>query len=477
MIRRMLPQTLGGQILAMLLLALAVTQGLGVWLLTDERNRAVRAALASEAAGRAANIALLLEAAPDDLRAAILRAADSPLVRFQVTPVPDVARNDPGGAAILRQIEQIMGDPARDVRVDTETRSDTSMGMPMGGAMRRTDRMQAMHHAMMTDRMQAMHDSMMGGRRDAVELTLSIPLADGDWLNVRTQFRQPGLQVSARSLVPLVLMGIAVILVVWWVARRVVGPVRALAEGADRLGRGADTAPLAATGPKELRETTRAFNQMQERLTRMIAERTRMLAALSHDLRSPLTAMRLRVETLDETEDSDRLRTLIAEMQAMVEATLDFARGQAQDEPATEIDLAALLDELAADAGGDLVTLAASPPVRITGRAPSLRRALRNLIDNAVGYGGTATISLAEDAGAAIITIADNGPGLPEDQLEAVFEPFARFEPSRSRETGGTGLGLAITRTIVQAHGGTVTLRNMPKGGLEASVCLPHQNE
>ena len=115
--RRVLPQTLGGQLSAMLLLALAITQGLGVWLLTDERNRAVRAALGAEAAGRAANIALLLEAAPDDLRAPILRAADSPLVRFAVAPAPEVARNDPRGAAVLRQIEAIMGDPARDVRV------------------------------------------------------------------------------------------------------------------------------------------------------------------------------------------------------------------------------------------------------------------------------------------------------------------------------------------------------------------------
>ena len=461
MIRRLLPQTLGGQLLAMLLLALAVTQGLGVWLLTDERNRAVRAALGSEAAGRAANIAILLEAAPDDLHTAILRAADSPLVRFEVMPAPDVARNDPRGVAVLRQIERIMGDPARDVRVNIETRSDTSMAMPMGGAMH------------MNGRMQAMHDSMMGGRRDTVELSLSIPLASGDWLNVRTRFRQPGLQVSARALVPLVLMGIAVILVVWWVVRRVVRPVRALAAGADRLGRGVDSAPLSATGPMELRETTHAFNRMQERLTRFVAERTRMLAALSHDLRSPLTAMRLRVEMLDETEDSDRLRALIAEMQAMVEATLDFARSEAQAEPATNVDLAALLADLAEDAGGDRVALAPSPHVTILAHEQSLRRALRNLIDNAVGYGQFATISLTQEAGEAIITIADQGPGLPENQLEAVFEPFVRHEPSRSRETGGVGLGLAITRTIVQAHGGKIALRNLAEGGLEARIRLP----
>ena len=457
--RSLVPKTLGVQLLAMLLLALVVTQGLGVWLLTDERARAVRAALGAEAAGRAANIALLLEAAPGDLHASILRAGDSPLVHFDVDAAPEVTRSDPTGRGVRRQVRQILGDPARDVRVDIHERSRAAM--PMGQGMR------------MSGRMQEMHDAMMGRRRDAVELTLSIPLADGDWLNVRTQFHQPGLQVSAGALVPLVLMALAVTLVVWWTVRRVVGPVRALAAGADRLGRGIDATPLPATGPQELCETTRAFNRMQARLTRFVTERTRMLAALSHDLRSPLTAMRLRAEMLDESEDSTRLKVLIEDMQAMVEATLDFARGEAQSEPASEVDLAVLLGDLAGDAGGERATIALSTPVRATVRPQSLRRALRNLIDNAAAYGGLAAISLSEEAGGAVITIADRGPGLPEHQLEAVFEPFARFEPSRSRETGGVGLGLAITRTIVQAHGGTVTLRNRCKGGLAAVVRLP----
>ena len=461
MIHRIVPQTLGGQLLAMLLLALVVTQGLGGWLLTDERNRAVRAALASEAAGRAANIALLLESAPDDLHASILRAANSPLVQFRLTSEPAVVRNDPSGAATLRQIETIMGDSGGDVRVEVETRSDPPMTMRMGDAMP------------MNNRMRRMHDSMMGGRHEATQLAASIPVANGEWLNVNTRFRQPGLQFSARALVPVLLMVVAVILVAGWTSRRVVRPVRALAAGADRLGRGAEADPLPATGPLELRETTQAFNRMQHRLTRFVAERTRMLAALSHDLRSPLTAMRLRVEMLDESEESDRLRALIAEMQAMVEATLDFARGEAGAEAATRVDLAALITDLAAEVGDNRVILATSPPVRILARPQSLRRALRNLVDNAVSYGESGTITLTEDAAGVTVTITDNGPGLPEDQLEAVFEPFVRHDPSRNRETGGVGLGLAIARTIIQAHGGTVTLRNATAGGLEARVQLP----
>ena len=245
-----------------------------------------------------------------------------------------------------------------------------------------------MNGMMMGDRMQAMDDAMMGGRRDTTQVAVSIPLATGVWLNVHTWSRQPGVQVSARALMPLVLMGIAVILVVWWVARQVVGPVRALAKGADRLGCGADSAPLAAAGPKKLRETTRAVNRMQDRLTRLIAERTRMRAVLGHDQR-------------------------------------------AQAEPATDTDLAALLADLAADAG-DRVTLAPSPPVRIPGRAPALRRVLRNLIDNAVGYGGSATL------------IAGRGRGCCEHHHR---RPWPR---PAGRQAGGRVRALRAARALAQ---------------------------
>ncbi len=290
---------------------------------------------------------------------------------------------------------------------------------------------------------------------------------------MRTMFYRPALQLTPQALLPVVLMAVAVALVAWWTARRVVGPMRALAVGADRLGRGLDADPLPMTGPSEVRETTQAFNRMKARLTRFVNERTHMLAALSHDLRSPLTAMRLRIEMLDETEDSVRLKALVEEMQAMVEATLEFARGVARAEPAAEVDLAALLADLVNDVGGDQANLAPSSPLPITIRPHALNRALRNLIDNAVRYGGIAMVKLDRSPGLAVITIADKGQGLPEEQLEAVFEPFVRLEGSRSRDTGGVGLGLAIARTIIQAHGGTVVLRNVAAGGLEAVVCLP----
>jgi signal transduction histidine kinase len=451
------PQSLGGQLLAMLLLALVTTQGLGLLLLTDERNLAVRAALGFEVAGRAANVVLLLDDAPRDLRPSILRAADSPLVRFEVGPAPESPHDGTDADSVLGQIRQILGSPEREIRADIHAISTIRMPMPHG----------------MPSAMHPMHDAMMAGRTEAVEMTLSIRLARGDWLNVRTMFHRPGPQLSPKALLPLLLMAVAVALVAWWTARRVVGPMRALAVGADRLGRGLDAGPLPMTGPSEVSNTTLAFNRMQDRLTRFVAERTHMLAALSHDLRSPLTAMRLRIEMLDETEDSVRLKSLVEEMQAMVEATLEFARGVAKAEPEATVDLAALLADIVSDVGGVRANLAASQPVPVTIRPHMLNRALRNLIDNAVRYGDVANVTLTQEPGMVIITIADSGPGLPKDQLEAVFEPFVRLEGSRNRDTGGVGLGLAIARTIVQAHGGTVLLRNRAGGGLDAIVRLP----
>ena len=454
---RALPQSVGGQLLAMLLLALAITQGLGLILLTDERNRAVRAALGLEAAGRAANVALLLDDAPANLRTEILRSADSPLVRFEVGLGPTAPHNSTDAAPFLDQIRQILGQPNREVLADIHALAVTPLALPDG----------------VPNAMRPMHQAMMAAHAEPIEMTLSIRLAGGDWLNVRTMFIRPGLQLSPQALLPLFLMVAAVALVAWATARRVVGPMRALAVGADRLGRGLDVNPLPLTGPSEVRDTTQAFNRMQDRLTRFVSERTHMLAALSHDLRSPLTAMRLRIEMLDETEDSVRLKALVEEMQAMVEATLEFARGVAKTEPAATADLAAMLGDLVNDVGGDRAALFPSPPVPATVRPHALNRALRNLIDNAVRYGGTAEVSLTQEPGCTVITIADKGPGLPEDQIEAVFEPFVRLEASRNRDTGGVGLGLAIARTIIQAHGGTIQLHNRIGGGLNAIVRLP----
>ena len=454
---RLIPRSLGGQLLATLLLALVVTQALSLMLTTDERNRAVRAATGLEAAGRAANVAMLLDDAPISLHASILRSANSPLVSFELGDTAAAPGTTGEAALYLARMRQILGIPEHPIGAEIHARSAPPLPPP-----------EAMPRAM-----RAMHDAMREAPTETEELTLSIMLARGNWLNVRTNFQLPAMQWAPASMLPLGLMGLAVALVALLTARRVVGPIRALATGAERLGRGLDVGPLPLAGPSEVRDMTRAFNRMQDRLTRFVADRTQLLAALRHDLRSPLTAMRLRLEMLPEDEDSTRLRALVEEMTQMVQATLDFARGAAREEPAAEVDLVALLADLVADVEAGKATLTAPPALPAVLRPTAMKRALRNLIDNALRYGSVARVALGEDNGAAVITISDDGPGLPEAQLEKMFDPFVRLEDSRSRDTGGVGLGLSIARTIVQAHGGEVTLANRPEGGLVAKVRLP----
>jgi signal transduction histidine kinase len=214
---------------------------------------------------------------------------------------------------------------------------------------------------------------------------------------------------------------------------------------------------------------------MQKRLVRFIDERTRLLAAMSHDLKTPLTRMRLRAEMLEDANLREKFETDLVEMEAMVTQTLEFMRGLSHREPAQLVDITGLLESLQADneAMGRTVTIdgRASRPWR--GSPQLLKRCLSNLIDNAVLYGKSAEIRVQAEPDRLTLRVHDRGPGIPENEIERVFEPFHRLEGSRSRETGGTGLGLSIARNIAQMHGGDVRLRNLEEGGLEAILTLP----
>ncbi len=460
--RRLLPSTLRGQLVVMIIVTFVVAQGLSLWFFVDERSLAVRAALGLEAADRAANIVRLIEEAPAELRPAILRAANSPLVRFSLgaAPAVDHPGHDDGGQT-ARRIRALLGTgAARDIRVELH-RVEKAMA-PMPG---------------MPEEAMGMHAEMMRGAAAPVEMQISVAVAGGQWLNVATRFHSPPLQWPWISIAIFALAAVLIVVAVWLALERLTGPLRRLAGAAEGLGRGEPVPELPEQGPEELRCLTAAFNQMQDRLTRFVAERTRLLAALGHDLRSPLTAMRLRAEMVEDDETRERLVAIVEEMQQMVESTLSFARGMATSEPPETVDLAAFVEELVREAGeaGGKVELAggggAGLAVRL--RPHAMRRALRNLIENAVRYGRSAEISLEGGADVARIIIRDEGPGIPPEELERVFDPFVRLEESRSLETGGSGLGLSIARTIIHAHGGEIVLRNRSEGGLEARVTLP----
>ena len=259
------------------------------------------------------------------------------------------------------------------------------------------------------------------------------------------------------------------------VARMTTRPLKQLAQAAKNLGNDINHPPLDLTGADEIRQASAAFNAMQARIRQYIFQRTQMLAAITHDLQTPLTRMRLRLEKVSDPELQERLIGDLSAMQAMVREGLDLARSMDTTETMQMMDLDSLLDSVCADAAdaSQRVSLSGTANMAMLGRPMDLRRCLVNLIDNAVKYGQSARVTVDRINGAARIRIRDAGPGIPQTELARVFDPFYRVETSRSRESGGTGLGLTIARNIAEQHGGSIALANHPDGGLEATLMLP----
>jgi signal transduction histidine kinase len=312
-------------------------------------------------------------------------------------------------------------------------------------------------------------------RFPGVSFVVQAKLHDGALITFDS--RQPAESVSwpYRLLLSLAVLLAAVIAVTLFAVRWVTRPLKTLAEAAQSLGEDINRPPIDESGPLEVSRAARAFNAMQQKLARFISERTRTFTAMSHDLKTPITRLRLRAEMLEDAELRAKFVKDLQEMEAMVSAALDFMRGVDQHEPPQPIDIMALLESLQEDArevGGD-VSIEGAAQSSFLGHAQTLKRCLGNLIDNAVNYGQRAAIVIADTPQELTIVVRDAGPGIAEEELERVFEPFYRLEASRNRATGGSGLGLTIARNIARAHGGELVLRNRPEGGLEAVLTLP----
>ena len=313
---------------------------------------------------------------------------------------------------------------------------------------------------------------MMLGLRNFV---VQVRLADGTVATFQQMLPEEVLAWPARLLLILLILLVSVALVAALAVRALTQPLTVLARAANDLGRDIHQPPLSETGPLEVRDAARAFNTMQGRLIRYIEDRDRLLAAVSHDLKTPITRLRLRAELLDDPLLRDKIQGDLDDMQHLVQASLDFLRGGDHAEPMVPTDVDALLESLQEDVediGFSLaiqgVTLA---PLRC--RPLALKRCLGNLVDNALHYGCAVEIVVCDTPERLTLRVCDRGPGIPEAQLEQVFAPFYRLEGSRSRDTGGTGLGLSIARGIARAHGGELSLRNRPGGGLDAVLELP----
>ncbi|HUZ11895.1 MAG TPA: ATP-binding protein [Caulobacteraceae bacterium] len=296
---------------------------------------------------------------------------------------------------------------------------------------------------------------------------------DGRWLVV-----EPARALldpwQLRALLVLAVAALAVTPLAWWFARRLAAPIAAFATAAERLGRDPDAPPLDIRGSREVGAAVAAFNEMQERLRRYVTYRTAMIGAIAHDLRTPLTRLRFRIENLPD-DLAPKLAADVDEMEAMVAATLAFVQDATQPRARTKLEVSSLVETVmdeAAETGADAAVERAERAV-VDADPIALKRLVTNLVDNALKFGSRARGRVFAEAGMAVVEVEDNGPGVPESEIERAFEPFHRLESSRSRETGGIGLGLAVVRAIARAHGGEVTLLNRAGGGLRARVTLP----
>jgi len=314
------------------------------------------------------------------------------------------------------------------------------------------------------------------GERPGVRMYATVLLNDGVWITVESIDPARATQWVIRMFRNLAIIDGVMVVLCFFAVRLVTRPLSVLASAAEDLGRNIDRPALPERGANELVRASRALNVMQDRLKRYVDTRMKVLAAMSHDLKTPITRMRLRAEMLDDAHIKAKFTKDLDELQQMVGSTLDYMRGLAEGGEAVQpIDVTALISSLKEDAEetGHTVTISGEARSPVMGRAQALKRCLQNLIDNALAYGRRADITLRDEGGALNISISDDGPGIPEDDIERVFEPFHRVEGSRNRNTGGSGLGLSIARNIAQAHGGSVRLRNLARGGLEATLRIP----
>jgi signal transduction histidine kinase len=364
--------------------------------------------------------------------------------------------------------------------------------MQMAEAQRRVDMARAeLARQRDPDERQAAIDELRDAERDVADARREMARLGRDIQSrvVRLQMNLPGgtqvMQVTAkptiapfnytRFLAVFALFAVIVLTGGWYLTSRVTAPLALFSDAAERLGRNVDGPPLPEDGPEEVRQAAAAFNRMQGRVKKFIADRTTMLAAISHDLRTPITRMRLRVEFVPDDTDRAKLISDLDEMEAMIAEALAFARNEAETEAVVAIDLQNLVEDIASDqrAVGAGVVVHPGTPANISGRPSALRRALTNLVRNAIVYGNKADIRIERrDDGFAII-VADEGPGIPDDELERVFTPFFRLEESRNKSSGGVGLGLSVARSTARAHGGDIILANRPEGGLAAILTLP----
>jgi signal transduction histidine kinase len=463
---RLVPQSLFGRLVLVLLGGLAIAQAATLYINLAERDQLLYRAGGMRLAQQISDIVKLLDSLPAAERRRVVAVFNAPplvvsLDRRPVEPVQADESADFRHAMFTTMLRYALGENAR---VAVARAPDS----PRALERREPPFMPMMQHPM---RGRGPGPGFIAG---GPLFVVQVALGDGTLVTFDTQVSAQEAALPLRvALTLFVLLGTVVVLslvAVRWVTK----PLATLANAAQQLGVDIHRAPLAESGPAEAQRAARAFNTMQRRLQSFITDRARILAAMSHDLKTPITRLRLRAEALGDDALRRKFEHDLDEMQAMVTQTLEFMRDTSAAEPPQRVDLMALIESVRDDYAdtGKTVALEGRIERPYAGRPLALRRCLGNLLDNAIRYGERATLRVEDHAREVVIRVLDEGPGMAEADLEKAFEPFFRGEASRSRETGGTGLGLGIARNIARAHGGDLVLKNRLGKGLEAILTL-----
>ena len=441
-LRRVWPSSLFARTALILLAGLLAAQSASLWLQWGERATVVAQARGLNFADRLAEAIRQLEGVAATQRAATIASLEAGGLRIAPLADDEVAANVPRGQLPSLVTARLGG--AREIRSS-------------GGAMPH-DTGNAMRH------------------RGGALRSFDVRLRDGQWFRISAPRQSDSPPALANELIAQLLITLAIVIAVVMIAvRQATRPLQQLAQAADMLGADLAAPPLAESGPAETRRAAQAFNRMQARIKRLLDERSRALAAVSHDLRTPLTRLRLRTELVADENLREQMADDLTAMAAMIDATLDYLRGLQADEPARRIDINALVQSLAEDCAvlGRSVSVDGLAQAPYSGRLSALRRALQNLVDNAFKYGQGARLRIEDDATMLRLVVEDDGPGIAENELERVTEPYYRPDAARRSATGGVGLGLSIVRDIALLHGGRLHLVNRPGGGLSATLALP----
>ena len=479
---RWLPKSLFSRMVLVLLTGLVLAQAASLAIYWRDRDEFMQRALGMRSVQRIADILALLESTAPEERKRVIAVVNSPQLRVALDVPPVVgaeqSQSQDEARSFSRALRRAVGDerPLSVIVMDAPFVRGPPHGY--GAGMKGGMGGGGMGGGPMGGRAAEAGPTGGGFAYAGLSFAVQTRLADGTPVTFDSRQTNDVITAPYRLMLSLGLLLGAVVVLTLLAVRWVTKPLETLALAAERLGEDIRRPPLDENGPLEASRAARAFNTMQRELVKFIDDRTRILAAMSHDLKTPITRLRLRAELLDDPALRARFEADLDEMQAMVSRTLEVMRGLEKESKRTPIDIMALLHSLQDDMRvfGAEVEVEGAVLRPYSGSPEALKRCLQNIIENAVKYGFSARVIVIDRPHELEIRIRDKGPGIPPAQLEHVFEPFYRLEASRNRESGGTGLGLTIARNLARSHGGEVRLRNLGEGGLEAVLTLPRES-